>query len=191
MVTGLDLPIAMKFGPDGALYASFPAIYAEGGAGGVARIDLAAGAPIEIAPDILNLQGSTCTPVGVSQDAGEPSIGPPAAGGTQIGTPVATPTEATETSAPGEAAEEEASEGTSVEIKDYAFTPPTLTVPAGTTVTWTNDDAVPHTATGQDGSFDSGNLNPGESFSFTFHTPGSYPYVCQYHAGMQGTIVVQ
>jgi plastocyanin len=189
VVTGLDLPIAMKFGPDGALYASFPAIYAEGGAGGVARIDLAAEAPIEVPPDVL--KGSTCAPVGVSKDAGEPSIGPPAAGGTQIGTPVATPTEATETSAPGEAVDVEASEGTSVEIKDYAFTPPTLTVPAGTTVTWTNDDAVPHTATAQDGSFDSGNLNPGQSFSFTFHTPGSYPYVCQYHAGMQGAIVVQ
>jgi plastocyanin len=78
-----------------------------------------------------------------------------------------------------------------VTIKDYAFTPPTLTVPAGTIVTWTNDDAVPHTATAQDGSFDSGNLNPGQSYSFTFPTPGTYPYVCQYHAGMQGTIVVQ
>jgi plastocyanin len=50
---------------------------------------------------------------------------------------------------------------------------------------------VPHTATASDGSFDSGNLNPGQSFSFTFATPGSFPYVCQYHAGMQGTIVVQ
>jgi plastocyanin len=188
VVTGLDLPIAMKFGPDGALYTSFPAVYAEGGAGGVARIDLAE-APIEVPDDIL--KGSTCAPIGVSEDAGEPITGPLPAGGEQVGTPIAAPAGATETSPPGETAAGEASQGGSVTIKDYAFTPPTLTVPAGTTVTWTNDDAVPHTATASDGSFDSGNLNPGQSYSFTFATPGSYPYVCQYHAGMQGTIVVQ
>jgi plastocyanin len=180
VVTGLDLPIAMKFGPDGALYTSFPAIHAEGGAGGVVRIDLEAQAPIAVPSDILN--GSTCAPIGVGQDAGEPISGPPAAGGEHVGTPIAVPTE---TVSPA------ATEGTSVEIKDYAFTPPTLTVPAGTTVTWTNNDAVPHTATASDASFDSGNLNPGQSYSFTFATPGSYPYACQYHAGMTGTIVVQ
>jgi plastocyanin len=180
VVTGLDLPITMKFGPDGALYTSFPAVYAEGGAGGVVRIDLTVEAPIGIPDDIL--KRSTCDPVGVSKDAGEPITGPPAAGGEHDGTPIAAPTA---TVAPA------ATAGTSVEIKDYAFMPPTLTVPAGTTVTWTNADAVPHTATASDGAFDSGNLNPGQSFAFTFATPGSYAYVCQYHAGMQGTIDVQ
>ena len=177
VVTGLDLPIAMKFGPDGALYTSFPAIYAEGGAGGIARIDLDGETPITVPSDIL--QGSTCDPVGVGEDSRRASIGPPPAGGEQVGTPTAAPSEAT---APRRSAARE----TSVTIKDYAFTPATLTVPAGTTVTWTNNDAVPHTATASDGSFDSGNLNPGQSFSFTFATPGSYPYVCQYHAGMTG-----
>jgi plastocyanin len=137
------------------------------------------------------LQDSACAPIGVGKTAGELASGPPPAGGGQIGTPVATPVAATETSAPGEVAAEEASKMNSIEIKDYAFTPATLTVAAGTTVTWTNNDAVPHTATASDGTFDSGNLNPGQSFSFTFPTPGSFPYVCQYHAGMQGTIVVQ
>jgi plastocyanin len=188
VVTGLDQPIAMEFGPDGALYTSFPAINAEGGAGGVVRIDLAAQTPLEIPSDIL--QDSACAPIGVGKTAGELASGPPAGGG-QIGTPVATPVAATQTSAPGEAPDEEASKMNSIEIKDYAFTPATLTVAAGTTVTWTNSDAVPHTATASDGTFDSGNLNPGQSFSFTFPTPGSFPYVCQYHAGMQGTIVVQ
>jgi plastocyanin len=191
VVTGLDLPISMQFGPDGAFYISFPAIHAEGGAGGVARIDLTADAPIAVSPDILNLKESTCTPVGVSKDAGEPTTGPPAAGGEQIGTPIAAPAEPTETSAPGETADGEATTGTSIEIKDYAFTPPTLTVSAGTTVTWTNNDAVPHTATASDGTFDSGNLNPGQSFAFTFAKPGDYAYACQYHAGMTGTIVVK
>src|SRR5215213_3869759 len=191
VVTGLDLPISMQFGPDGAFYISFPAIHAEGGAGGVARIDLTADAPIAVSPDILNLKESTCTPVGVSKDAGEPTTGPSAAGGEQIGTPIAAPAEPTETSAPGETADGEATTGTSIEIKDYAFTPPKLTVSAGTTVTWTNNDAVPHTATASDGTFDSGNLNPGQSFAFTFAKPGDYAYACQYHAGMTGTIVVK
>src|SRR5829696_3013899 len=121
VVTGLDLPISMKFGPDGALHTSFPAIHAEGGAGGVARIDLTAQAPIEVPSDIL--KGSTCAPVGVGENAGELTTGAPAGGGGQIGTPVATPAEAVETSAPGESAAGEASDGTSVTIKDYAFTP--------------------------------------------------------------------
>ncbi len=189
VVTGLDMPISMQFGPDGALYTSFPALHAEGGAGGIARVDLATEAPIAFPPDIL--KGSTCAPVGVGKAAGEPSTGPPAAGGAPIATPISTPAAAPKSSPPGEAAAPEATAGTSVEIKDYAFTPPTLTVPTGTTVTWTNNDAVPHTATAQDGSFDSGNLNPGQSYSFTFSTPGTYSYVCQYHGGMQGTIVVQ
>ena len=128
------------------------------------------------------MQGSTCDPVGVGEDSGVPVSGPPPAGGDHV----ATPTAAAST-APSPAVKA----GTSVAIKDYAFTPATLTIPAGTTVTWTNNDTVPHTATASDGSFDSGNLNPGQSFSFTFATPGSYPYVCQYHAGMKGTIVVQ
>lgn len=74
-----------------------------------------------------------------------------------------------------------------------AFTPPTLTVPAGTIVTWTNRDTLPHTATATGGAFDSGNLDPGQSFGFAFDTSGTYAYAyaCQYHSNMQGTIVVQ
>jgi plastocyanin len=180
VVTGLDLPIAMKFGPDGALYTSFPAVYSEGGAGGIARINLDGETPIPVPSDILT--GSTCDPVGVGDDSGVPVSGPPPAGGDHVATP---------TAAASPAPSPAVAVGTSVTIKDYAFTPATLTVPAGTTVTWTNNDPVPHTATASDGSFDSGNLNPGQSFSFTFATPGSFSYVCQYHAGMKGTIVVQ
>ncbi len=78
-----------------------------------------------------------------------------------------------------------------VEIRDFTFSPSNLTVNVGDTVTWTNAGPSPHSATASDGSFDSGNLNPGQSYTFTFHTPGTYPYVCQYHAGMHGTIIVQ
>jgi hypothetical protein len=74
--------------------------------------------------------------------------------------------------------------------------PPTLTVPVGSTVTWVNIGTTPHTATADDGSFDI-LLNPGESLGYTFATPGSYAYYCQFHGapggvvGMVGTIVVQ
>jgi plastocyanin len=73
------------------------------------------------------------------------------------------------------------------------FTPPTVTVVIGVnnTVVWTNDDSVPHTVTADDGSFSSGNLNPGDSYSFTFTTPGTYTYHCSYHSWMKGTVVVK
>ncbi len=78
-----------------------------------------------------------------------------------------------------------------VEIADFAFSPPTLTIDAGESVTWTNADQVVHTATSGSGAFDSGDLDPGESFTFTFTTPGTYDYLCTPHPSMTGSIVVQ
>jgi len=76
-------------------------------------------------------------------------------------------------------------------IKNFSFQPSTLTVSAGTTVTWENQDSAPHTVSSDaQGLFDSGNLASGEEFSFTFSTPGSYGYHCKIHPGMKGTIVV-
>ncbi len=92
--------------------------------------------------------------------------------------------------------------GATVTIKDYAFDSPTLTVKAGTTVTWTNRDAVMHTVTAADslstdaaptGLFDA-QLGQGQSFSFTFAEPGTYYYLCTPHrsmATMHATIIVQ
>jgi plastocyanin len=77
-----------------------------------------------------------------------------------------------------------------VSVVDFAFDPAALSVPAGTTVTWTNDGERPHTVTAEDGSFDSGRLDPGESFSFTFDQPGTVSYYCGFHPEMQGTIEV-
>lgn len=73
------------------------------------------------------------------------------------------------------------------------FTPSTITVVIGVnnTVVWTNDDTVPHTVTSYDGSFSSGNLNPGNTYQFTFTTPGNYSYHCSYHTWMQGTVIVK
>ena len=77
-----------------------------------------------------------------------------------------------------------------VQVVDFAFEPGTLTVPAGATVTWTNAGSRPHTVTADDGSFDSGRLDPGEQFSQTFDQPGTFAYHCGFHPEMQGTIVV-
>src|SRR5688572_19229351 len=78
-----------------------------------------------------------------------------------------------------------------VTIANFAFSPPMLTVTSGDTVTWTSEDSTVHTATSATGAFDSGDLAQGESFSFTFTTPGTYAYICSPHPDMTGQIVVQ
>ncbi len=77
-----------------------------------------------------------------------------------------------------------------ISIEDFAFAPDTIEVPAGTTVTWTNNDGVPHTVTADDGAFDSGTLNSGASFSVTFDEPGTYAYHCAFHSRMTAQIIV-
>jgi plastocyanin len=77
-----------------------------------------------------------------------------------------------------------------VTIADFHFTPPTTTVHAGDTITWTNDGPSSHTATAKDGSFDTGTLSKGRSASHTFTKSGTYAYVCTIHPFMHGTITV-
>src|SRR5829696_5383987 len=77
-----------------------------------------------------------------------------------------------------------------VSVVDFAFEPGTVSVPVGATVTWTNTGTRPHTVTADDGSFDSGRLDPGEQFSQTFDQPGTFSYFCGFHPDMQGSIVV-
>jgi plastocyanin len=79
---------------------------------------------------------------------------------------------------------------TSVRMAGSRFEPSTLTVAVGETVRWFNDDALPHTVSATDGSWDSGNLAPGQAFERRFDTAGSHPYICRYHPGMTGTIEV-
>jgi|SRR3990170_126201 len=83
----------------------------------------------------------------------------------------------------------------SVSMVDSAFDPADVTVEAGETITWSNDGALPHTATADDGSFDTGTLDPGNSDSVRIDEPGTYPYYCTLHGapggiGMAGTITV-
>jgi plastocyanin len=94
----------------------------------------------------------------------------------------ATPAAGGDTAAAGEVA---------VEIKDFMFMPAELDIAVGTTVTWTNSDSAPHTATQDGGGFQSDRLNQSETYSFTFDTAGTFEYHCEFHPNMHGTIVVQ
>jgi len=78
-----------------------------------------------------------------------------------------------------------------VSIDNFTFNPPQLTIKAGTTVTWTNKDDIPHTVTAVGKLFKSKVLDTDNGFSFTFTTPGSYAYFCSLHPHMTGTIVVE
>jgi plastocyanin len=78
-----------------------------------------------------------------------------------------------------------------VGIKDFRFTPPTLTVPVGTTVTWTNHDEEPHTITSATGAFSSTGLSHDETFTQRFTQPGTYAYFCALHPHMKATVIVR
>ncbi|MGA2360714.1 MAG: cupredoxin family copper-binding protein [Terriglobales bacterium] len=78
-----------------------------------------------------------------------------------------------------------------VKIDNFVFGPQTITVPVGTTVTWTNSDDIPHTAVSTDGVFKSKVMDTDEHFSYTFTKAGTYPYYCSVHPKMTGKVVVQ
>jgi plastocyanin len=78
-----------------------------------------------------------------------------------------------------------------VTIDNFSFGPQTLTVAAGTTVTWTNHDDIPHTVVSTDGVFKSKVRDTDEKFSYTFANAGTYPYYCSIHPKMTGKVVVQ
>jgi len=85
-----------------------------------------------------------------------------------------------------------------ITIQNYAFSPASVTIPVGTTVTWTNQDRVSHTIVNEGTSkfvigqkFKSNSLGNGETYSFTFDEAGTYPYYCSLHPSMRGTITVK
>jgi plastocyanin len=78
----------------------------------------------------------------------------------------------------------------SVGIVNFAFSPATLTVPVGTTVTWTNRDQDAHNVVDRAGTFRSPTLNPGDTYRYTFNQPGQYSYLCTIHPFMTATVVV-
>jgi plastocyanin len=80
-----------------------------------------------------------------------------------------------------------------VAIENFSYEPKTVTISAGTSVTWVNSDDVPHTATGagDQPAFDSGALDTDEKFTFTFSRPGTYAYYCKVHPHMTGVVIVK
>lgn len=84
-----------------------------------------------------------------------------------------------------------ASKAYNVEIKDFSFTPTTITVPVGAKITWVNKDEQPHTVVSTNDAFRSKALDTDEQFSFTFVKPGTYKYFCSVHPKMVATVVVE
>ncbi|AOB31379.1 hypothetical protein AKI39_12815 [Bordetella sp. H567] len=78
-----------------------------------------------------------------------------------------------------------------VTLEGMQFVPATLEAKPGERIEWVNKDLVPHTVTSTFGAFDSHSIAPGASWTYTADKPGSYPYTCQFHPGMLGTVVVR
>jgi amicyanin len=77
-----------------------------------------------------------------------------------------------------------------VHIQNFKFSPATITVTAGSTVVWTNDDSIQHDITFSAGGIASSTLNQNDTFSHTFPTAGTYHYICSIHPFMHGTVIV-
>jgi len=80
---------------------------------------------------------------------------------------------------------------TTVLIQNFTFNPPMLTISAGDAVEFVNEDSAPHTATANNGSFNTDNLTKGQSKTVVFSDPGTFEYFCAIHPNMKGTVVVQ
>jgi amicyanin len=78
-----------------------------------------------------------------------------------------------------------------ISIDNFTFQPPTLTIAAGTKITWINHDDVPHTVRSTEQKFSSGALDTDDSYSFTFVEPGTYDYFCTVHSHMTGKVIVK
>ena len=116
--------------------------------------------------------GSGATTPGMSGMSGMPSM-PGAPASTSASAPASAPVA-----------------GNAVSIDNFAFVPATLTVAAGSTVTWTNQDEEPHTVVANDGSFRSPGMGSQATFSHTFATAGKFDYVCSIHPFMHATVIV-
>jgi plastocyanin len=90
---------------------------------------------------------------------------------------------------PGDSGEATGGE-TAVSIEGFSFGDP-IEVAVGTTVTWTNNDSAAHTVTQSGGGFQSGKIDPGGTFSFTFDEAGTFDYFCEFHPNMTSTVTVK
>ncbi|MFI5534036.1 cupredoxin domain-containing protein [Kitasatospora sp. NPDC051853] len=112
-------------------------------------------------------------------------------GSTGPATP-ASPSSAPATTGPAGSGTDNPTSAVNITVEDFAFAPADLTVAPGTRITVTNQDTTPHTLTSTGRAFDTGRIDAGQSATFTAPTtPGSYPYVCDIHPGMTGTLTVR
>jgi plastocyanin len=101
----------------------------------------------------------------------------------QAAAPAATPTTAPQSTPAGNEVK--------IDIQNFKFSPDTVTIKVGQTVTWTNQDSATHSVVALDGSWKSASLDNGGKFSHTFDTAGTYDYRCGFHASMTGKIIVE
>src|SRR5215207_6984292 len=139
----------------------------------------AAPAPVEPAPPAP-------TPAAPAEPAPAPAAPAPPAQPVAAAEPEKTPN-----AKPGKKQKAVAAASTTVTISDFQFSPASVTVNAGDTVTWSNSGPTPHSATAEDGSFDTGIFEEGQSRSHTFNEAGTFSYVCTPHPNMHGTVVVE
>lgn len=135
------------------------------------------------------VDGTLLIPIRPQNDSGYSGIAELAtndAGGTDVSVYIAPEGMAV----PGASPVADAPQEVQVAIQDFAFTPQVLEVPVGTTVTWTNNDVTQHTVVASGDAFKSDILAQGDTFSFTFDTPGTYDYICSLHPNMTAQIVV-
>ncbi|HEY5815158.1 MAG TPA: cupredoxin family copper-binding protein [Solirubrobacterales bacterium] len=132
----------------------------------------------------------TCAVFGVAVPAGCGDDDDNAGNGATTEAPAAAETEEAPSPAGETAPSGDAQLSEKVEIVDFAYDPDPVTVEEGGKVIWINRDSAPHTATADDGSFDTGTLEEGKLKSESFKTPGEYAYICSIHPEMQGTVVV-
>lgn len=90
-----------------------------------------------------------------------------------------------------EATQKATAETNEVSIKGFAFSPATIKVKKGTTVTWTNEDSVAHTVTGDNGGPSSELIGQGETYTYTFNEAGTFDYHCKPHPSMVGKVIVE
>ena len=142
-------------------------------------VTIAAGAILLLAA--CSSGGATSAPITAAPAAPSAEASAPAAASAEASAPAAAGAACAESSAAGEVA---------VAIKDFTFGSADIQAKVGQTVTFTNNDSAPHTATLDDGSCTTPKINPGSSDGLLFTTAGTYPFHCSVHPKMKGTITV-
>lgn len=164
---------------------ALPLIVAACGSGGSRGGGASTSMPTSAPTTTAAAGGSASTPTSTPTGTGNAGIGATA-------TPTTSSAAATPTATPAAAASASAQPGTvEVKIVDFKFEPAMLTIPKGTTVIWTNVGPTAHTTTSKQGVWDSGIMEKGATYRFTFDSAGTFDYWCALHPDMLGSITVQ